>query len=141
MVHDGADVPVGPLSLDSVRVQFDEPRLISDTGLLVSATLAQRLGIEQVVNKSVWPVTGRGCSALRAEQDPPGPALLLARGSHTPPQETCSARQASLGPSRGRAVGRGCRARGEDEGQGKRWQDTCTVGIAVLPQTRAVRVR
>jgi Transposase DDE domain group 1 len=54
MVHDDADVPAGPASLDSVRVQFDEQRLVSDAGLLVTATLADRLGIEQLVNESVW---------------------------------------------------------------------------------------
>jgi len=54
MVHDRADVPSGPASLDSVRVAFDEQRLISDAGLLVIATLAQRLGVEELVNESVW---------------------------------------------------------------------------------------
>ena len=54
MVHDGADVPAGPASLDSVTVAFDEQRLISDAGLLVIATLADRLGLEQLVNESVW---------------------------------------------------------------------------------------
>jgi hypothetical protein len=54
MVHDSADVPAGPASLDSVKVQFDEQRLVSDAGLLVTATLAERLGIEELVNESVW---------------------------------------------------------------------------------------
>jgi hypothetical protein len=54
MVHDAADVPAGPGNLDSVRVRFDEERLISDAGLLVTATLAERLGIEELVNESVW---------------------------------------------------------------------------------------
>ena len=54
MVHDGADVPEGPTNLDSVQVRFDEQRLISDAGLLVTATLADRLGIEELVNESVW---------------------------------------------------------------------------------------
>ena len=54
MVHDGADVPEGPVNLDGVRVVIDEERLISDAGLMVTATLAQRLGIEQLVNESVW---------------------------------------------------------------------------------------
>jgi hypothetical protein len=54
MVHDAADVPAGPASPDSVRVRFDEQRLISDAGLLVTATLADRLGIEELVNESVW---------------------------------------------------------------------------------------
>ena len=61
MVHDGADVPEGPVSLDSVQVRldsvevrFDEQRLISDARLVVCATLADRLGIEGLVNESVW---------------------------------------------------------------------------------------
>jgi len=54
MVHDAADVPVGPASLDSVGVVFDEQRLISDAGLLLAATLSDRLGIEELVNESVW---------------------------------------------------------------------------------------
>jgi Transposase DDE domain group 1 len=54
MVHDAADVPAGPRNLDSVRVAFDEERLISDAGLLVTATLAERLRIEELVNESVW---------------------------------------------------------------------------------------
>lgn len=54
MVHDSADVPEGPANLDSVRVRFDEERLISDAGLMLSATLADRLGLEELVNESVW---------------------------------------------------------------------------------------
>jgi hypothetical protein len=54
MVHDAADVLDGPVSLDSVRIAFDEPRLVSDAGLLVIATLAERLGVEELVNESVW---------------------------------------------------------------------------------------
>jgi hypothetical protein len=54
MVHDAADVLSSPASLDAVQVGFDEPRLISDAGLLLAATLADRLGIEQLVNDSVW---------------------------------------------------------------------------------------
>jgi Transposase DDE domain group 1 len=54
MVHDVADVPTGPTSLDSVRVAFNEERLISDAGLLIAATLSDRLGLEELVNESVW---------------------------------------------------------------------------------------
>jgi hypothetical protein len=54
MVHDGADVPVGLLGLDAVRVEFCERRLVSDAGLLLTATLANRLGLEELVNESVW---------------------------------------------------------------------------------------
>jgi len=44
MVHDAADVPEGPVNLDSVRVAFTEERLASDAGLLVTATLAGAVG-------------------------------------------------------------------------------------------------
>jgi hypothetical protein len=54
MVHETADVPAGPASLDSVQVRFDEQRLISDAGLLLCASLADRLGLEGLVNDSVW---------------------------------------------------------------------------------------
>jgi hypothetical protein len=35
------------------QVAFDEQRLVSDVGLLLIATLADRLGLEDLVNKSV----------------------------------------------------------------------------------------
>jgi Transposase DDE domain group 1 len=54
MVHDAADAPAGPRSLDSVGVEFNDERLISDAGLLIAATLADRLGLEELVNESVW---------------------------------------------------------------------------------------
>jgi len=54
MVHERADVPAGPVRLDGVRVEFNEERLVSDAGLLVAATLADRLGLEGLVNESVW---------------------------------------------------------------------------------------
>ncbi len=53
MVHDGADV-TGPARLDAVKVRFDEDRLVSDAGLLLCAMLAGRLGVEELVNESVW---------------------------------------------------------------------------------------
>src|SRR5947209_5990870 len=49
MVHDAADVLAGPANLDSVRIRFNEERLISAAGLLVTATLADRLGLEELV--------------------------------------------------------------------------------------------
>ena len=71
MVHDAADVPEGPANLDSVRVPFDEQRLVSDAGLLVTATFAQRLGIEELVNESVWldpRAPGAACRAARSSR-------------------------------------------------------------------------
>src|SRR5450631_2245101 len=54
MVHDQPDVIQGPATLDQIAVRFDEQRLVSDAGLLLTGSLADRLGIEQLVNDSVW---------------------------------------------------------------------------------------
>ena len=43
---------------------FNEPRLISDAGLLLTATLADRLGLEELVNESVWLPYGTAGAAL-----------------------------------------------------------------------------
>jgi hypothetical protein len=57
MVHGAADVPAGPASVDSVRVRFDEQRLVSDAGLLLTATLAERLGNSFPASSSPrWPL-------------------------------------------------------------------------------------
>ena len=48
MVHD--DEPVG---LDRVRVVFDDERAVSDAGIALVATLAERLGIEVLVSRFV----------------------------------------------------------------------------------------
>ena len=64
MVDDSSDVPEGPANLDSVQVRFDEQRLVSNAGLLMTATLAQRLGIEELVNESVWLDPGLPGAAL-----------------------------------------------------------------------------
>jgi hypothetical protein len=37
-----------------VRVEFNEDRLVSDAGLLIAAALADRLGLEEMVNELVW---------------------------------------------------------------------------------------
>jgi len=54
MVHDHTDVIEGPATLDQIAVRFDEQRLVSDAGLLLTGSLAERLGVEQLVNESVW---------------------------------------------------------------------------------------
>jgi hypothetical protein len=64
MVNDVPDVPAGPAKLDSIAVRFDEQRLVSDAGLLLAATLADRLGIEDLVNDSVWLGYGTPGAAL-----------------------------------------------------------------------------
>src|SRR5688572_6195310 len=48
MVHDD-----GPVGLDGMRVVFDDERVVSDAGIALVATLAQRLGIERLVERFV----------------------------------------------------------------------------------------
>jgi hypothetical protein len=48
LVHDD-----GPVGLDRVRVVFDDERVVSDAGIVLAATLAQRLGIEGLVDRFV----------------------------------------------------------------------------------------
>jgi len=54
MVQHGPDVPAAPERVDQIQVQFDDPRSISSAGLLLTASLADRLGVEDLVNESVW---------------------------------------------------------------------------------------
>src|SRR5256885_441228 len=49
MVHD--DKQVG---LAGVEVKFDDDRVVSDAGVMLVATLAQRLGIEALAQQLVW---------------------------------------------------------------------------------------
>src|SRR4051794_9747598 len=43
----------GPVGLDGVTVAFDDERAVADAGIVVTATLARRLGIESLVDESV----------------------------------------------------------------------------------------
>jgi hypothetical protein len=63
MVHD--DKPVG---LDGVEVVFDDERVVSDGGVMLVATLAQRLGVEALAQQRV-----------RLRRDRPGAANAAAR--------------------------------------------------------------
>ena len=48
MVHDD-----GPVGLGRVRVSFDDDRVVSDAGIALVATLAERLGLEGLVTRCV----------------------------------------------------------------------------------------
>ncbi len=73
MVHDHTDVIEGPGTLDQIAVRFDEQRLVSDAGLLLTGSLAERLGVEQLVNDSVWlDPEGAGRGAAGPQGDEPG---------------------------------------------------------------------
>ena len=50
MVHD--DTAVG---LDTLQVDFDDGRVVSDAGVMLVATVAQRLGIEALAARLVRP--------------------------------------------------------------------------------------
>src|SRR3954471_12694139 len=43
----------GPVGLDGVAVEFDDERAVADAGIVVAATLAQRLGVEALVDLRV----------------------------------------------------------------------------------------
>jgi hypothetical protein len=43
----------GPVGLDGVQVKFDDERVVSDAGLMLVATLAARLGIEELAQRFV----------------------------------------------------------------------------------------
>jgi hypothetical protein len=43
----------GPVGLDGVQVDFDDERVVSDAGLMLVATLAERLGIEELAQRLV----------------------------------------------------------------------------------------
>ena len=43
----------GPVGLDGVRVKFDDERVVSDAGLMLLATVAGRLGIEECAQRMV----------------------------------------------------------------------------------------
>jgi hypothetical protein len=51
------------LGLDRLRVSFDEPSLVANTGPLLVATLMTMLGLEALVNEKVR-LSGRVGSAL-----------------------------------------------------------------------------
>jgi hypothetical protein len=48
VVHDD-----GPVGLDGVRVRFDDERVVSDAGLILAASVAARLGIEELAQRLV----------------------------------------------------------------------------------------
>ena len=48
MVHDD-----GPVGLDGLKVAFDDERVVSDAGVSLIATLAQRLGVEALAGQVV----------------------------------------------------------------------------------------
>jgi len=52
MVNDEAAAQL-PANLDPVAVVFDDQRLVADAGLILAATLAQRLGLEALINRCV----------------------------------------------------------------------------------------
>ena len=65
--------------LDQVDVAFDDERSVAGAGLLLPATLAERLGIQQGAEQLVDLGTGRG-GPPRAQAAHPGPRHGRRRG-------------------------------------------------------------
>ena len=68
-------------SLDRVEVTFDDPSLVADAGLIVPATLMQRLGLESLINERVRLVDRVG-GALPGRKILTLVASILVGGSH-----------------------------------------------------------
>ncbi len=68
-------------SIDRVEVIFDEPTLVANAGLIAPATLMARLGLEQLINRTVR-LVGRVGGALPGRKVLTLVATILAGGSH-----------------------------------------------------------
>ena len=66
MVHDGADVPAGRRGLIRCGSSSTSSGWSATPGCCSTATLADRLGLEELVNESVWLGTGRRARRCRA---------------------------------------------------------------------------
>lgn len=64
-----------PQTLDRIHATFDDDNLVANAGLLLPATLIERLGVEAVINTTVR-LDGRVGGAA------PGRKAMLAGGSH-----------------------------------------------------------
>jgi hypothetical protein len=58
-----------PVGLDGLRVEFDDERVVSDAGVMLVATLAERVGIEALA-----------ADLMRLRRDRPGAAQRGAQG-------------------------------------------------------------
>ena len=68
-------------AIDAIEVTFDDETLVADAGLIVPATLMVRLGLEQLVNRTVR-LVGRVGGALPGRKVLTLVAAILAGGSH-----------------------------------------------------------
>ncbi len=57
--EDALSMPSSQVVLGQVEIAFDDQRAVASAGLLLPATLAERLGIEQVTDQLVDLGTGR----------------------------------------------------------------------------------
>jgi len=57
----------GPVGLDGIEVAFDDERAVADAGIIVCATLGQRLGIERLVDETVRLGDGPGAANAGAK--------------------------------------------------------------------------
>ena len=57
---------------DRIRIAFDDHRLVANAGLLLPVTLAQHLGLREVVDSHVRPGRRAGASEPRRQDADPG---------------------------------------------------------------------
>jgi hypothetical protein len=58
----------GPVGLDRVEVCFDDEKVVSDAGIMLVATLAERLGVQRLVDDTS---AGRSAEAVALLGSPP----------------------------------------------------------------------
>ncbi len=68
-------------AIDRIEVTFDEPNLVADAGLLLTATLAVRLGLEALIDSTVN-LLGRVGGARPGRKVMTLVHMLIAGGSH-----------------------------------------------------------
>jgi hypothetical protein len=67
--------------IDRIEVTFDDPSLVANAGLLLPATLVARLGLEALVDQTVW-LVGRVGGASPGRKVLTLVAAVLAGASH-----------------------------------------------------------
>jgi hypothetical protein len=96
--EDTFSMPSSHVVLDQVDIAFDDERTVAVAGLLLPATLAERLGIEQVADQLVdlgigraQPARDASCSRWSMRWLPVGTASMTRTCCAAGPPRRCSA--------------------------------------------------
>lgn len=85
--------------LDRVRAIFDDDSLVADAGLILTATLVARLGLDELINQHDGPSGGSG------RWRPSGPQGVDARARHDQRRRVHRRRQPAAGGGDGGGAG------------------------------------